>query len=341
MNPAVPLAALSRPNIATDTTRPSSVGFGEPTYNPSYGCYQQQQQPTLYGVPQNTVPQYQAYQPYQPPYQPYQQQQQYAPDGGTAILVQPTPNNQHQGSGGFWSNQKIDFGITDDKLITTELDVSIRHAFVRKVYGILSIQLLITFGMALVFNVWDAAGYWLRRHWWLSLIAVGFSLVCIIVLTCVPGVARSHPLNLILLFLIAVSFGVILGFACVAVSTSSFAIAAGITAAVSISLSIFACQTKWDFTGCGVFVFVSVIVLMIFGFMMIFIRNRIAQLVYASLGALLFSFYMVYDTQQIVGGKHRKFQYSIDDYTFAALTLYMDVINLFMFILTLVSHLND
>lgn len=189
--------------------------------------------------------------------------------------------------------------------------------------------------------------------------------------------------------------------------------AVGITAGVTVAVSIFACQTRWDFTGAlnihqtvnciplsgwGVFVFISFIVLVIMGFIMIFVRDRIAHVVYASIGALLFSFYIVYDTQvssakmsgvlhvgmsgilhveipripcgnvghtmwecppyhvgmstvatpaayldlllpkqRIVGGKHRKFQYSIDDYVFASLTLYMDIINLFLFILGIIS----
>lgn len=63
--------------------------------------------------------------------------------------------------------------------------------------------------------------------------------------------------------------------------------------------------------------------------------NMWINLIYASLGAVLFSFYIVYDTQLIVGGQHKKHEYSIDDYAFAALSLYMDVINLFLMILSL------
>jgi protein lifeguard len=50
---------------------------------------------------------------------------------------------------------------------------------------------------------------------------------------------------------------------------------------------------------------------------------------------LLFSVYIVYDTQLIVGGEHRKLSFSIDDYAFAALMLYVDIIQLFLSILEL------
>lgn len=60
------------------------------------------------------------------------------------------------------------------------------------------------------------------------------------------------------------------------------------------------------------------------------------MLVYSSIGALLFSFYIIYDTQLMMGGKHK---YSIhpDEYIFAALSLYIDIINLFLFILSIIT----
>lgn len=44
------------------------------------------------------------------------------------------------------------------------------------------------------------------------------------------------------------------------------------------------------------------------------------------------------DTQLIIGGKHAKFQFSVDDYVFAALNLYLDIINLFLFILQIINN---
>jgi hypothetical protein len=43
--------------------------------------------------------------------------------------------------------------------------------------------------------------------------------------------------------------------------------------------------------------------------------------------------YLVYDTQLIVGGNHRKHQFSIDDYAMAAICLYIDIIQLFLMFL--------
>lgn len=56
---------------------------------------------------------------------------------------------------------------------------------------------------------------------------------------------------------------------------------------------------------------------------------------------ILFLFFMtpqflVVDTQMIIGGTH-KIQITEEDYVFAALTLYLDIINIFLYILQIVS----
>lgn len=48
-------------------------------------------------------------------------------------------------------------------------------------------------------------------------------------------------------------------------------------------------QTRYDFTSCMGVLLVSMVVLFIFAILCIFIRNRILEIVYASLGALLFT----------------------------------------------------
>lgn len=57
---------------------------------------------------------------------------------------------------------------------------------------------------------------------------------------------------------------------------------------------------------------------------------------YGSAGALIFSMYIVYDTQMMMGGSH-KYSISPEEYVFAALNLYLDIINLFLYILMIIG----
>ncbi len=56
---------------------------------------------------------------------------------------------------------------------------------------------------------------------------------------------------------------------------------------------------------------------------------------YGCIGALLFSFFIVYDTQLIVGGQNRKYELAVDDYMAGAISLYLDIINMFIMFLSI------
>lgn len=90
----------------------------------------------------------------------------------------------------------------------------------------------------------------------------------------------------------------------------------------------------------GGVLFVAVIILMLFGIIAIFFPGKTITIVYASAGALLFSIYLIYDTQLMMGGEH-KYSISPEEYIFAALNLYLDIINIFMYILTIIGATRD
>lgn len=50
--------------------------------------------------------------------------------------------------------------------------------------------------------------------------------------------------------------------------------------------------------------------------------------------------YLVIDTQMIVGGSH-KLQVSQEEYVFAALTIYLDIINIFLYILQILQNVSS
>ena len=87
-------------------------------------------------------------------------------------------------------------------------------------------------------------------------------------------------------------------------------------------------QTQWDFTTSGGIPYVCVIDLFIFGVAIIYIPEKIIRLLFASVIALLFSVFLVYNTQLMLGGKH-KYSISSEEYIFAALNLYLDIIIFF------------
>merc|ERR1719310_1715373 len=161
------------------------------------------------------------------------------------------------------------------------------------------------------------------------------------VFMCCPDTMRKTPLNYILLLAFTLAESVLVGFVSIQYTTESVLIVLGITALVVCALTLFACQTSYDFTGLGPYLFCAVMVLMGFGFLLMigswmgvgYEAMRGYRLCYAACGALIFSMYIVYDTQLIVGGKHKKFQFGVDDYAMAAISLYIDIVQLFLMLL--------
>jgi len=213
---------------------------------------------------------------------------------------------------------------------------SIRLAFVRKVYAILMVQLAITVGFIALFLYIPSVKQFTAGNPWVLWVALAMTFVLLIVLACCNDFRRRWPLNIILLLLFTLCEGFLLGAISTAYRTDDVLIAVGICAVVCLGLTIFAFQTKWDFTACGGIMFVGILVLLIFGLLAIIIQNKILDLVYASLGALVFSCYIVFDTQMMLGGKH-KYSISPEEYIFAALNLYLDIVNLFLYILAIVG----
>ncbi|KAI4162951.1 MAG: hypothetical protein LQ342_003462 [Letrouitia transgressa] len=210
-----------------------------------------------------------------------------------------------------------------------EATLPIRMQFVRKVYSILTVQILATMALSSVsywsssYKNWIQSNAWMM---WVSLLgAIGFMLLTY-------WKRKSYPTNLMFLSgftaLEAYSISVIVSF----YQTKVVLEALIITSAIFVALTVFACQTKYDFTNWMPYLFGGLWVLIIFGFMAAFFSyNSKAELVYGIIAALIFSGYILVDTQLVM--RH----YHVEEEIAAAISLYLDVINLFLAILRILN----
>lgn len=209
---------------------------------------------------------------------------------------------------------------------------SIRRAFIRKVYLILTVQLAITMAFIALFVYHEPAKTFTLNNPWIAIMAFITMFVVLIIMACCGEMRRKTPHNFIFLALFTVAQGLMLGIVTIRYEANEVLTAVGITCLICFGLTIFSLQTKWDFTMMGGFLFVGLLVVFVFGFIVALFPNSAASSVYSACGALLFSLYLVYDTQIMMGGKH-KYSISPEEYIFAALNLYLDIINIFLFIL--------
>lgn len=216
-------------------------------------------------------------------------------------------------------------------------DKSIRLGFIRKVYSILLCQLLVTIAAISIFLFVEPVKQYSENNIWLYIVALVASFVLIIVLACCPNVRRSHPTNIILLGLFTLCESFLLGSISSHYEKWEVLLAVAVTAVVVFGLTIFAMQTKIDFTMCSAGLFVALLILMVFGILCAIIQNHIVNMVYSCIGALIFAMYLVVDTQMMMGG-HHKYSLSPEEYIFASLNLYLDIVNLFLFILSIIGN---
>ncbi|CAF1531333.1 unnamed protein product [Rotaria magnacalcarata] len=239
------------------------------------------------------------------------------------MLPRPNfPKNDEQG-GGEWGS----FNGLESK--------EIRRVFIRKVYSILMIQLAVTFGIIAIFHFTPSVRHYVRstNGQWLYFASYAVFLVTYLVLICSKRIARKYPLNLVLLGLLTISMGYMMGMISAYYNIASILIAVGITTGVCLGVTLFSFQTKFDFTSCMGVIFVMSLGLFIFGIVCIFTYSKILYTVYAGLGAIAFSIFLAVDTQLIMGGKRHEI--SAEDHICASIMLYIDIVYIFLYILTL------
>ncbi|XP_071488313.1 protein lifeguard 2-like [Diadema antillarum] len=213
---------------------------------------------------------------------------------------------------------------------------SIRAAFIKKVYFILFIQLTITFGIVCIFYYVDPVRIFVQSNSWLYWCSYAAFIIMYFSLVCCSNVRRNYPGNLIalMLFTLCLSYmtGTIASFYYVN-GGNIVLIAMGICAGITLGVSLFAIQTRFDFTTCGGFLFIFSLSLFLFGFIAIFTYSRILYTVYAWLAAVLFCLFLAYDTQLLIGG--RRYELSPEEYIYGALNLYVDIVYIFLIVLSL------
>lgn len=216
-----------------------------------------------------------------------------------------------------------------------------RRGFVRKVFGILSAQLLLTFAIAAPMVLVPSVTRFVADNSWIVGLASVASFALVLVLSFSESARHSHPTNLILLAAFTALEGVVVGAISASYQLSSVALAVLITGGVAGALTVYATRTKTDYTAQGGMLLTALTAIVLTGLLGLFTHSSAVELMIAGGGALLFGMYIVFDVQLLMGGQHTKYQLSPDEYVQGAIAIYLDVINLFIYILRLLGSERD
>ncbi|KAK6930063.1 Bax inhibitor 1-related [Dillenia turbinata] len=196
----------------------------------------------------------------------------------------------------------------------------LRWGFIRKVYGILATQIVLTTVVSAVTILYHPLNE-------------------VLLLWPLYIYQQKHPLNLVFLGLFTACLSVTVGVTCANTDGQIVLEALVLTSAVVSSLTVYtfwASRKGKDFSFLGPILFSSLVILVVVGFMQMFFPFGPAiNAIYGGIGAIIFSGYIVYDTENLI----KRFTY--DEYIWASVHLYLDILNLFLTILRMLNQRDD
>jgi protein lifeguard len=201
------------------------------------------------------------------------------------------------------------------------------------------VQLAVTIGFIALFQFHDGTVLYALKNQWLLNMAMLVTLALTLLMSFSTSIRREAPLNIIVLGAYTVAQGFMVGLLTSFYEIDDVFYAIGLTAAIVFGLAVYASSTKEDFTMKGGMFASALMALTIGSLISIFYRGEFFNLLLSVGFAGIFSCYLVYDLQMIMGSK--SLSISAEEYIFAALSLYVDIIRIFMELLKILKYLNE
>lgn len=205
----------------------------------------------------------------------------------------------------------------------------VRGQALGRVLGLLGVAAIFTALGALVSPAMGRLGFFIGL--------VG-ALGCLIALNFVK---ERAPLNLVLLYAFATLEGVLLGGVLEVYLARGLGLlvlnAASATGLVTLIAGGYGYTTRRDLTGLGSVLFIGLLVLIGASIIGLFLHLALLQIAIAAGGALLFTGFLVFDLNRVASAG----QVSQGDAILLAVSVYIDIVNLFLFLLELLGILRN
>ena len=149
------------------------------------------------------------------------------------------------------------------------------------------------------------------------------------------------PLNMIFMALFTFTSGFTLGLITL-VAGNVAQKALGITALTTLTTGLIATYSGLDFAWLGKFLFIGLIGLIIVGIIGLFVRIKgTLGKIYASFGVLIFTGYLLFDFNNLAKLKQVAASNNWETALDFAISIYLDIVNLFLYLIQLLSSSNN
>ena len=221
----------------------------------------------------------------------------------------------------FGSSAQAAYGITP----AASVSVGERLAFIKKVYGLLALSL-----------VTAAIGAHLGSDPDLLLIPVASNMMLFFILEIgliffAQFVSRKPGLNMVALFSFTTVTGLVVGPLLYRVGPSIALEAFALTALTFGGLTMYVIFSKRDFSFMQGFLFTGLMIVVFGALINMFFASPMAHFMISGASVLLFSGFILYDTSNVLRN------YGTDEHVSATLALYLDILNLFIALLSILG----
>ena len=218
------------------------------------------------------------------------------------------------------------------KPLLDECSSHVRAGFVKRVYALLALQLLLTGAItAGVVLSPDARAFVTRTPE--TIVAAG--VVGLFVSCPLVAYRDRHPLNLLLLHLFTLCQSCVVAGVCAVYASAGAGLA--VLEAFACTVGIFGALSLWvhvsrrDFAPLAPLLFAGLAALLMLGLVGVFVPSLFMQSAIAALGVVVFSGLVLYDTSLMLRTM------TPDDTVLAVVQLYLDFVNLFLYLLQLLQ----
>lgn len=205
-----------------------------------------------------------------------------------------------------------------------------RLAFLKKVYGLLSLSILVAAGAAWMTGTNEKFLYFVVGNYLLFIVleiaAVLFAM----------WARKRETAGLIALFVFTGLTGVTVAPVALSYTGDTVVNALLLTGVIFFGLTLYTITSKRDFSFMGGMLTTGLIILIVGSLLNVFLfGSSTASFLISSVAVFLFSGFIIYDTFNIMR------RYPTDEYISATLSLYLDILNLFLALLHILGMSRD
>ena len=207
-----------------------------------------------------------------------------------------------------------------------DIEKTSRVGFIRKVYCLLSFQVAVVVAVVFFALYVERLKEFIQANSFLCYIQGCITFISSLSLVCFVDFQRKIPYNYITFMLYTLSQAYIIAYKSSFYRWQSVLLAGVLTLGVVLALSLYTFYIKEDYTTKGALLFVCLMALLVVSILQHWLHFQPIQIISNLISIMLFSAYLIYDTQLLLGEKSVKF--STDDYISATIFIFVDIVQL-------------